>query len=146
MKNYNGASTSSSKSSAVQQKWNKVTSRPPLAWNQLGVSLSAAALVFASDRYVFVWLGRVWCSECPHRALKSAIQDPECQSTSPQPLRAAQPSDSTKMASPALFVLHSASFKWPHSTPARLLTGLWIPLPERPDGRKYTLRRGGGVL
>lgn len=135
----------------VQQKCHKVTSRPPLAWNQLGISLSAAE-VFASDRYVFVLLGSVWCRECPRRALKSTIQDPKCQSTSPQPFRATKPSDSTKMASLAFFffffsrALQSASYKWPHSTPVRHLTGLWILLPERPDAKKYTLHcRGVGV-
>lgn len=86
------------KSLTVQQKCHKVTSRPLLAWNQLGISLSAAVLC-ASDRYVFVLLGSVWCRECPRRALKSTIQDPKCQSTSPQPFRATKPSDSTKMAS-----------------------------------------------
>ena len=56
-----------------------------------------------SDRYVFVLLGSVWCRKCPRRALKSTIQDPECQSTLPQPFRATNPSDSAKMASLAFF-------------------------------------------
>lgn len=141
-------SSSSKKGFTVQQKCHKVTPRPLLAWNQLGISLSAA-VVFACDRYVFVLLGSVWCRECPRRALKSTIQDPKCQSTSPQPFRATKPSDSTKMASLAFFVLQSASYKWPHSTPVWHLTGLWILLPERPDAKKYTLRWGGlleGIL
>lgn len=124
----------------VQQKCHKVTSRPLLASNQLEISLSAA-VVFASDRYVFVSLCSVWCKECPRRALKSTIQGPKCQSTSPQPFRATKPSDSTKMASVAFFVLQSGSYKWPHSTPVWHLTGLWI-LSERPDVKKYTLRWG----
>lgn len=94
--------------------------------------------VFACDRYVFVLLGSVWCRECPRRALKSTIQGPKCQNTSPQPFR---PSDSTKMASIAFFVLQSASYKWPHSTPVWHLTGLWIPLPEKADAKNNTLRR-----
>lgn len=113
----------------------KSPSRPLLAWNQLGISLSAA-VVFASDRYVFVLLGSVWCRECPRRALKSTIQDPKCQSTSPQPFRATKPSDSTKMAPLAFFVLQSASYKWPHSTLVWHLTVLWILLPERPHAQK----------
>lgn len=38
------------------------------------------------------------------------------------------------------FVLQSASYKWPHSTPVWHLTGLWIPLPEKPDPKNNTLR------
>lgn len=82
---------------------NKIVTKSPqdLCWH-VGIALSAA-VVFASDRYVFVLLGSVWCRDCPRRALKSTIQDPKCQSTSPQPFRATKPTDSTKMASLAFF-------------------------------------------
>lgn len=125
--------------------YNKIVTKSPqdLCWHA-GIALSAA-VVFASDRYVFVLLGSVWCRDCPRRALKSTIQDPKCQSTSPQPFRATKPTDSTKMASLAFFVLQSASYKWPHSTPVWLLTALWILLPERTGAKKYTLLWGRGL-
>lgn len=43
------------------------------------------------------------------------------------------------------FVLQSASYKWPHSTPVWLLTALWILLPERTDVKKYTSLWGRGL-
>lgn len=91
---------------------------------------------------MFLSCSAVCDAECPRRTLKSTIQGPECQSTSPQPFRATKPSDSTKMASAAFCVLQSASYKWPHSTPVWHLTGLWILLPERPDAKNYTSRWG----
>lgn len=91
---------------------------------------------------MFLSCSAVCDAECPRRALKSTIQGPECQSTSPQPFRATKTSDSTKMASVAFCVFQSASYKWPHSTPAWHLTGLWILFPERPDAKNYTSRWG----
>lgn len=119
----------------------KVTpQRPTRVLYQLEISLSAGK-VFSCDRYVFVLLGSVWCRECPRRALKSTIQGPKCQNTSPQPFRATKPSDSTKMASIAFFCAPVGVLQMTTFNPCVHLTGLWIPLPEKPDAKNNTLCR-----